>query len=114
MDVGSKFDVAIPICAAALFDGKESRLDHRSWWWLSVAGRTKPGVSLSQLAARLRVLSPQVFTAALPQNWAPDGQKNFLQQVLGNDSGRHRDFLPAASSLTGHCNCSWPWSDWCC
>jgi predicted permease len=82
MDVGSKFDVAIPICDAALFDGKESRLDHRSWWWLSVAGRPKPGVSLSQLAARLRMLSPQVFTSALPQNWPPDAQKNFLQRAL--------------------------------
>ena len=82
MDVGSKFDVAIPICAAALFDGKESRLDHRSWWWLTVAGRRKPGLSLSQLAAGLRVLSPEVFTASLPPNWPPDMQKNFLQWVL--------------------------------
>lgn len=82
MDVGSKFDVAIPICASAFFDGKESRLDHRSWWWLSVAGRPKPGVSLSQSAARLKVLSPQVFKASLPTNWSPDGQKSFLQQVL--------------------------------
>ncbi len=82
MDVGSKFDVAIPICAAALFDGKESRLEHRSWWWLNVAGRPKPGVSLSQLAAGLRVVSPQVFTASLPTNWPPDMQKNFLQWVL--------------------------------
>jgi predicted permease len=82
IDVGSKFDVAIPICAAALFDGEESRLDHRSWWWLNVVGRSKPGVSLGQLAARLRVLSPQVFSAALPQNWPPDEQKNFAQRVL--------------------------------
>jgi predicted permease len=82
MDVGSKFDVAIPICAAALFDGKESRLDHRSWWWLRVAGRAKRGVSLSQSAAELKVLSPQVFGAALPQNWAPDDQKNFVHRVL--------------------------------
>ena len=82
MDVGSKFDVAIPICAAALFDGKESRLDHRSWWWLRVAGRIKPGVSLSQSSAGLKVLSPQVFGAALPQNWPPDDQKNFVHRVL--------------------------------
>ena len=92
MDVGSKFDVAIPICAAALFDGKESRLDHRSWWWLRVAGRPKPGASLSQLAAGLRVLSPQVFTASLPPNWPPDGQKNFLQWELAT--------TPAATGMS--------------
>jgi len=82
MDVGRNFDVAIPICAAALFDGKESRLDRRSSWWLSVVGRIKPGVSLSKVAARLGVLSPQIFTAALPQDWDSDGQKSFLRQVL--------------------------------
>ena len=82
MDVGSKFDVAIPICAAALFDGKESHLDARSWWWLNVAGRPNPGVSLSQLAAGLRVVSPQVFAASLPTTWPPDMQKDFLHRVL--------------------------------
>jgi predicted permease len=82
MDVGRSFDVAIPICAVALFDVKHSRLDGRSTWWLSVVGRIKPGVNLSQLAARLGVLSPPVFTAALPQNWSADGQKGFLRQVL--------------------------------
>jgi len=82
MDVGSKFDVAIPICAATLFDGNKSRLDQRSYWWLRVAGRIKPGMSLSKLAARLGVLSPQIFSAALPQDWDSNGQKSFLRQVL--------------------------------
>ena len=82
MDVGRNFDVAVPICAAALFDGKNSRLDGRSTWWLNVVGRIKPGVGLSQLAARLRVLSSPVFTAALPQNWSSGGQQGFLRQVL--------------------------------
>jgi predicted permease len=92
MDVGNRFDVAIPICAAALFDGKESRLDHRSWWWLTMAGRPQPGMSLSQLAAGLRVLSPQVFTASLPPNWPPDMQKKFLQWVLAT--------TPAANGIS--------------
>ena len=82
MDVGSKFDVAIPICASALFDGAKSRLDRRSNWWLSVVGRIKPGVSLSQLTARLGSLSPRIFNGALPQDWDADGQKGFLRQVL--------------------------------
>ena len=97
MDVGSKFDVAIPICAAALFDGKESRLDHRSWWWLSVVGRTKPGVSLSQLAARLRVLSPRSSLRLCRTNWDPDGQKGFLRQVLVTTPAATRDIRPAGA-----------------
>ncbi len=75
VDVGSKFDVAIPVCAAALFDGKRSRLDHRSWWWLMIIGRPKPG-------ARLEVLSPQILAAALPQNWKPKDQQDFLKRTF--------------------------------
>jgi hypothetical protein len=57
LEVGNKFDVAIPICAAQIFDGPKTRLDHRSWWWLNVAGRSKPGVNATELKARLGVVS---------------------------------------------------------
>jgi putative ABC transport system permease protein len=80
LEVGNKFDVAIPVCAAEIFDGPKSRLDRRSWWWLSVAGRSKPGVSLDQVKAGLGVVSPQVFAAALPQDWEPKYQENFLKR----------------------------------
>ena len=60
MEVGAKFEVAVPICAAAVFDEGEQRLDHRSQWWLAVAGRIKPEISRTQLTARLRVLSPVI------------------------------------------------------
>jgi putative ABC transport system permease protein len=80
VDVGSKFDVAIPICTAAIFDGASSRLDRGSWWWLHVIGRTKPGLSPEQLRARLSVLSPQIFTAALPQDYEPKEQQDFVKQ----------------------------------
>jgi len=82
MEVGGKFDVALPICAAAIFDGKDSRLDGRSSWWLWAAGRLKPGISRAQLTARLAVLSPRILTAALPQDWSPAEQRNFLNTTL--------------------------------
>ena len=82
MDQGEKFDVAVPICAAAIFDGTESRLDSRSRWWLQVAGRVKPGIPQPQIIARLRTLSPAIFAAALPQNWSPDGQRDFARRML--------------------------------
>lgn len=82
LDVGQTFDVALPICAAAMFDGKDSRLDERGWWWLDVMGRRKPGTSVAQLEARLAVLSPAIFGAALPQKWAPEFQRDFLKRSL--------------------------------
>ncbi len=86
MDVGQKFDVAAPICATKVIDGERSRLDARSWWWLSVAGRVKPGLGRSQLKARLKVLSPGIMTAAVPLNWSAGGQQNFIKQSLVTDS----------------------------
>ena len=80
--VGSKFDVAIPICTADVFDGKVSRLDQRSWWWLTIMGRVKPGISKDQVKARLGVLSPRIFAGALPQNWDEKGKARFLKLTL--------------------------------
>jgi predicted permease len=82
LEVGNKFDVAIPVCAAEIFDGPKSRLDRRSWWWLSVAGRSKPDVNPGQMKARLAVVSPQTFAAALPQDWEPKNQQEFLKRLF--------------------------------
>jgi putative ABC transport system permease protein len=85
MDVGEKFDVALPLCATEIFDrdrGKDSRLDQRDWWWLMVAGRVKPGINRNQVIAQLRVLSPQIFDATTPQGWAPSMQKDFKRKTL--------------------------------
>jgi predicted permease len=80
LDVGSKFDVAVPICTAAMFDAPESRLDDRGWWWLHVIGRIKPAFSRAQLASRLAGISPQVFAAALPGEIDPRLKKSFLRR----------------------------------
>jgi putative ABC transport system permease protein len=80
VDVGSKFDVAIPICTAAIFDGAGSRLDRGSWWWLRVMGRIKTGVTPGEMKARLGVISLQAFTAALPSDYEPKEQQDFVKQ----------------------------------
>ena len=82
VEVGNKFDVAIPVCTAAIFDAPNSRLDKRSWWWLRVFGRKKPEIISTQLQARLAVLSPQVFDAVVPQNWDAKGQERFRKRVF--------------------------------
>lgn len=82
VEVGNKFEVAIPVCTAAIFDAPNSRLDKRSWWWLRVLGRKKPEISATQLQARLAVLSPQVFAAVVPQNWDATGQERFRKRVF--------------------------------
>ncbi|HEX7287308.1 MAG TPA: ABC transporter permease [Candidatus Angelobacter sp.] len=92
MEVGSKFDVAIPVCATAAFDGKQSRLDVRDWWWLSIAGRMKPGVTPEQVTARLKVLSPAVWGSAVPQDWEAEWQERFRKRLLVS--------VPAATGIS--------------
>jgi putative ABC transport system permease protein len=93
MNVGSKFDVAIPICATAIFDNaKMSRITHRSWWWLNIAGRSKPGMEPAQIGSRLAVLSPAIFSSAVPPAWPLVGQQIFMKYVL--------TLAPAASGIS--------------
>ncbi len=57
LEVGKKFDVAAPICATALLDGKQPRLDRNDFYWLNVAGRINPKFSRAQQTAQLRILA---------------------------------------------------------
>jgi putative ABC transport system permease protein len=82
MEVGSRFDVAVPICARDVFDGKEKRLDTRDSWWLRMAGRLKPGIRADQVDARLKVLSPGIWGGAVPLTWEPEWQENFRKRLL--------------------------------
>ena len=79
LEVGKHFDVAIPLCAAALFDKRN--LDSRSRWWLSIIGRQKPGMTQEQVRAGLEALSPGVMRAAVPGGTA-DQQQEFFRRKL--------------------------------
>jgi putative ABC transport system permease protein len=80
MEVGGKSEVFVPVCTGEIFGTKP--LEARAFWWLSVAGRIKAGISRAQLNARLRVLSPRIFTASLPQYWPADEQRSFVKEKL--------------------------------
>jgi predicted permease len=82
MTVGSKFDIAVPICAAEVFDGPKSRLDKRHWWWLYAAGRTRTGIGMAHLKTRLAALSPAVFGSVVPGDWDSASQDNFRKRIL--------------------------------
>ncbi len=82
MDVGARFDIAVPLCASAAFDGPRSRLDGRSFWWLRVAARRKPGIGMAEVKARLATLSPTIFGAVVPPNWDVDSQNQFRKRTL--------------------------------
>ena len=79
-EVGSAFEVAIPISAEPLMHGKESWLDRRSTWWLEIMARLKPGQSLKEAEHRLRAIQPQIREATLPVDWRAEDLKEYLQE----------------------------------
>jgi putative ABC transport system permease protein len=82
LEVGSRFDVAIPLCAEPMVRGGPSYLDMRHEWWLAAIGRLKPGWSLAQASAHLNAISAGMFEATMPIGYGAD-MKDYLTLKLG-------------------------------
>ncbi len=63
LEVGKRFDVALPICERAY------ALDRLDYWWLVVMGRLKPGWTMARASESLNVISPGLFEATAPQGY---------------------------------------------
>jgi predicted permease len=82
LEVGKSFDVAVPICADAMFSGENQRLDSGTNWWLMITGRLKPGWSTSQASAHFASLSSSLFQQTLPTDYPKDSVKDYLNSQL--------------------------------
>ena len=73
VEVGNRYDVAIPLCADRLLapDGK-GRMPVRRSWWMAAVGRLKPGRTPAG------ALSPGIMQATLPPTYRPDDAKRYL------------------------------------
>jgi putative ABC transport system permease protein len=77
-EVGRTFDVAIPIGTEPLIRGKDSTLDRRSTWWLSVMARLRPDQSPDAATAALRGIQPQIREATMPEHYRPEDRDRYL------------------------------------
>ncbi len=82
IEPGRSFDVAVPLCAEALFNGEQSRLHLRHAWWLTVMARLKPGATREQATAYLNSASPALFEATLPEGYGEEDRKAYLDFKL--------------------------------
>ena len=78
-DIGRSVDVTLPLSCEALIRGKESMLDRRSTWWLTVMVRLDPSQTTETATAALRGLQPQVREETLPPEWPPAEQSRYLK-----------------------------------
>ena len=83
VEVGSRYDLAIPLCADRLLaEDKKGRIPVPSAWWLSMMGRLKPGWTAKSATAHLHALSPGIMRATLPPEYCPDFAKRYLANKL--------------------------------
>jgi putative ABC transport system permease protein len=80
LDQGTAYEVAIPLATEPLMRGeKESAMDQRTWWWMRVMARLKPGDTIERATAAFRGVQPQMREATLPQNYRPKDLPNYLK-----------------------------------
>jgi len=101
LEVGRTFDIALPVCTAALWS---SRLDQRDRWWLTVMGRLKPDWTIARANEHLRTLSPGFLEATIPSGYDAgfiDGYRRlkFGVSPAGRGVSRLRDALGSSLSL---------------
>jgi putative ABC transport system permease protein len=85
VSVGDRFDIAIPVCAEPIINGKFSRITGdrpRESWWLSVFGRLKPGWNLQRATAQLNTIMPAALHETIPPQYDAEGVKHYLAFTL--------------------------------
>jgi putative ABC transport system permease protein len=82
VDQGRIYDVAIPLAAQSLMRPlpKENPMDQRSWWWLRVIARLKPGQTVAQATQALRGVQPQMRDATIPPDWRAQDLARYLKE----------------------------------
>ena len=76
LEVGQRFDIALPVCAAGLWG---TALDQKHSWWLTAMGRLKPGWTLSQAAEHVKALSVQLFDLNAPTGYSDNSNWKALR-----------------------------------
>ncbi|MGA2736209.1 MAG: ABC transporter permease [Bryobacteraceae bacterium] len=88
VEIGHKFDVAVPVCADPMFwEPGKGRIPAPTGWWLSLMGRLKPGWTIERANAQLKIVSPSIMRETLPPSYRADTAKGYLANKLTVTSG---------------------------
>ncbi len=82
VDVGRESEIYVPLCAETIVGGQNGLLDGRRGGWLRVIGRPKTGISMNQVAARLKTLAGPIIDATIPPDLTPSQQELYLKRTF--------------------------------
>jgi putative ABC transport system permease protein len=89
IEVGRKFDVVLPLCAEQFIHVEDSFLKGKDTWWLAAIGRLKPGMTLEKASAQLATISKGIFEATIPDTYAADSKKDYVELEIGAESAEN-------------------------
>jgi putative ABC transport system permease protein len=98
LEVGRKFDVALPLCSEAAMHSDGSWTSDKTTWWLAAIGRLKPGWSFERASSQLDAAAPGIFRATLPPNYDSVARRDYLrfglqvQPAATGDSPLRKEF----------------------
>ncbi|MGB6690653.1 MAG: ABC transporter permease [Terracidiphilus sp.] len=78
LEVGRKFDVALPLCSEPAVHGADGWTKSQTTWWLAIIGRLKPGWSFERGSAQFRSIARGIFAATLPAEYDAIERKSYL------------------------------------
>jgi putative ABC transport system permease protein len=82
LEVGRRFDVAVPLCADPILQSGSGRLVSRRDWWLSIIGRLAPGRTAEQVSQQLAAQAPGIMEATVPPGYPADDDKSYRENKL--------------------------------
>jgi putative ABC transport system permease protein len=96
LEVGRRFDLALPICALPALRTGDARLDSGTTWWLTVMGRLRPDVPLDRASSLLGAESAGILESTLPANYPQANVRSYLSMRFaalpaGTGTSRMRD-----------------------
>ena len=89
LEVGSKFDIAMPLCAEGVLQTGRP-FDRRDVFWLRVMGRLRPGWSLARASGHLQAISPGLLEATVPTGYSAkslETYKKFRLEAVSGENG---------------------------
>jgi predicted permease len=83
LEVGQRFDVALPLCAEPLINGDNTVYNMARAWWLGAVGRLKPGWDFQRASAQLAAISPGIMQSTMPPEFNSDQRNKYAAFRLG-------------------------------
>jgi len=77
LEVGRKFDLAVPFCSRPGFYPGDGSLSRRDYFGFAVMGRLKPDWTLARASAQLEAISPGLIEATMPDRYGAQALETY-------------------------------------